>query len=69
MADTYSLVHGKKLCLNCQISLMKPEVPEEANIDSDWQDTSLERERLNMSVTGFGCSPVKFASNFCPIVA
>ena len=63
MADTCSLVPGKKLCLNCQISLTKPEELQEVNIDSDFQDTSLERERLNMSVAGFGCSPLKFVSN------
>ena len=42
---------------------MKPEEPEEVNIDSDFQDTSLERERLHMSDARFGCSPLKFASN------
>ena len=62
VADTYSLVPEKKLCSNCQISLTIPEEPEEADIDSDFQDTSLERERLNMSVAGFGCSPLKFVS-------
>ena len=44
MADTYSLVPGKKPCSYCQISLMKPEEPEEANIYSDFPDTSLEWE-------------------------
>ena len=33
------------------------------NIDSDFQDTFLERERLNMNVAGLGCSPLKFVSN------
>ena len=63
MAATSSLVPGKKLCSNCWISLTKPEEPEEENIDSGFQDTSLEWERLNMSVAGFGCSPLKFVSN------
>ena len=43
--------------------MTKPEEPEEANNDSDFQDTSLEQERLSMSVAGFGCSPLKFLSN------
>ena len=43
--------------------MTKPEEPEVANIDSDFQDTSLEQERLSMSVAGFGCSPLKFLSN------
>ena len=64
MADTYRLVPGKKPCSYCQISLMKPEEPEEANIYSDFPDTSLEWERLNMSVAGFGCLPLKFVSNW-----
>ena len=54
MADNYGLVPGKKLCLNCPISLRKPEEPEETNIDSDFQDTFLKWERLKMSVAGFG---------------
>ena len=63
MARTYSLVPGEKLCSNCRISLTKPEEPEKANIDLDFKDTSLERERLNVSVAGFGCSPFKFVRN------
>ena len=63
MTRTYSLVPGEKLCSNCRISLTKPEEPEKANIDSDFKDTSFERERLNVSVAGFGCSPFKFVRN------
>ena len=58
-----SLVPGKKLFLNCQITLTKLEKPEEASNDSNFQDISLKRERLNMSVAGFGCSLLKFVSN------
>ena len=43
--------------------MTKPEEPEEANNDSDFQDTSLQQERLSMSVAGLGCSPLKFLSN------
>ena len=43
--------------------MTKPEEPQEVNIDSDFQDTFLERERLNMNIARLGCSPLKFVSN------
>ena len=64
MTDTYGLVPGRKLWSNCRVSFTKPEEPEEANMDSDFQDTSVEWERLNTNVAGFGCSPLKFVSNW-----